>query len=815
MAEKSSKDIILQFAEKMAIGAGNERVETLDILLALLVMESDVKTIANRYGLDAEMVCRYFHVELNQTKTVKSIKRMEMSTKCRAIVKRAEGIANDLKRKRATSVGDVDAGHFLMAILLGNKDIIPTVLTNSGINIQTILEEVRKLYLPVNSNRRNRDGKPKQSQKESLLDKFARSISREALLGQLDAVVGREAECLRIMEILSRRTKNNACLIGEAGVGKTAIVEGLAQQIADGLAPEKMLNKEIYSLDMAAMLAGTRFRGDFEERLKGLMQEVEDRGNVILFIDEFHTIMGAGGSGDSNMDASNIMKPALSRGKLQVIGATTVDEYSKYIEKDPAFSRRFQPVTVDEPNREETIKILKELRPAYESFHKVSIDDECIESAVDLSVRYINNRYLPDKAIDLMDETAARLGLTGYQDKNSPSNLRKSAMELENDMVEALKKGDLSLAKNLSSKAVRKNIQADKAYANSPIESWKKMHPEDVAEVVSLWTRIPVSKLKETESDRLLKLEDILHKRVVGQTEAVKAVAKAIKRGRVGLKDPKRPIGSFLFLGPSGVGKTELSKALAEALFGDESNLVRIDMSELSDRMDASKLIGAAPGYVGYDEGGLLTNAVRKHPYSVVLFDEVEKAHPDIFNLLLQILDDGIITDGKGRSVDFKNTIIILTSNLGAKNIVDPHTLGFISSNTSPEEEHEKMKASVMDEVKNAFRPEFLNRLDDMIVFTSLSQDEVKEIAGLQLNILKKLVKENMKITLTYGEKLKQFIFTKGYDPKFGARPLKRAVQDYVEDLLSEEILKGNIKEGMKVSLGVKNDKVTVSAKEV
>ena len=600
-----------------------------------------------------------------------------------------------------------------------------------------------------------------------------------------------------MIQILSRRTKNNPCLIGEPGVGKTAVVEGLAQRIAAGDVPETIAQKRVMTLDLSGMVAGSKYRGEFEERIKKVLSEVMDDGQVLLFIDEIHTIIGAGGA-EGAIDASNILKPSLARGELQLIGATTLEEYRKYIEKDTALERRFQPVTIEEPSEDESYEILKGLRGRYEEHHKVTITDEALRAAVRLSARYINDRFLPDKAIDLIDEASSKIRLSGYMEPEEIKTLEKDIEALERQKENAIKAEAYEKAGDIKKKQAKKQEKIDKIR-----EKWKKERNQknlvvgenEIADVVSGWTKIPVRKLEEEESERLQKLEEILHKRVVGQEEAVTAISKAIRRGRVGLKDPKRPIGSFLFLGPTGVGKTELCKALAEAMFGTENALIRVDMSEYMEKHSVSKMIGSPPGYVGYEEGGQLSEKVRRNPYSVILFDEIEKAHPDVFNILLQVLDDGHITDAQGRKIDFKNTILIMTSNAGAENIIAPKRLGF----TSVDDEKEKyrfMKDRVMDEVKRIFKPEFLNRIDEIIVFHPLNKDDMKEIVSIMLSVINKRAMQQMGIELDVDESGKEYLIDKGYDEKYGARPLRRAIQSLLEDSLAEKILDGTVKEG-------------------
>ena len=624
---------------------------------------------------------------------------------------------------------------------------------------------------------------------------------------KFDPIVGRDKEIERIVQILSRRTKNNPCLVGDPGVGKTAIVEGLAQKIAEGNVPDTLKNKRIVGLDLSAMVAGSKYRGEFEERMKKAMDEVKADGNIILFVDEIHTIIGAGAA-EGAIDASNILKPALSRGEIQLIGATTLEEYRKHIEKDAAFERRFQPVKVEEPDEQAAVAMLKALRDKYEMHHKVTISDDAIEAAVKLSARYVSDRFLPDKAIDLIDEAASRLRLKTFSAPDNVAEMEEKLAEMEKEKEAAIKTEEFEKAAEIkrAQDALRAQWkEAKKEWENNHENQAQVVTREEVAEVVSVWTGVPLQSLQEEESQRLLHLEDTLHQRVIGQSEAVKALAKAIRRGRVGLKDPNRPIGSFLFLGPTGVGKTELSKALAEALFGDEDAMIRIDMSEYMEKHSVSRMVGSPPGYVGYEEGGQLSEKVRRNPYSVVLFDEIEKASPDVFNVLLQVLDDGHITDGQGRKVDFKNTVIIMTSNAGARSIVEPKRVGFTSMETE-EQSYQNMKKNVMEEVRHIFKPEFLNRIDDMIVFHSLTQEDILEIVKLMTRTVSKRIKENMDITVTFTDKALEKIAEEGYDKAFGARPLRRAIQSRIEDAFAEEYLMGNFKAGDKVSVGVKTN---------
>ncbi len=629
------------------------------------------------------------------------------------------------------------------------------------------------------------------------LDQYSRDLTEYAREGKLDPVIGRETEIQRVIQILSRRTKNNPCLVGEPGVGKTAIAEGLARKIVEGNIPEIIKDKRVLTLDLSGMVAGSKYRGEFEERIKKVISEVMSDGNVLLFIDEIHTIIGAGGA-EGAIDASNILKPSLARGELQLIGATTREEYRKYIEKDAALERRFQPVVVEEPSEEEAILILKGLRDSYEAHHKVKITDDALEAAVKMSSRYINDRYLPDKAIDLMDEAASKVRLSTFITSPEVKELEGEIARLEEEKEQAIKNEEYEKAGDIKKQQEEMNSRLNALQVKSEKEKQETMlivGENEIADIISSWTKIPVKKLAEEESERLRNLETILHERVIGQEDAVTAVSKAIRRGRVGLKDPNRPIGSFLFLGPTGVGKTELSKALAEAMFGSENSMIRVDMSEYMEKHSVSKLIGSPPGYVGYDEGGQLSEKVRQNPYSVILFDEVEKAHPDVFNILLQVLDDGHITDAQGRKVSFKNTIIIMTSNAGGQNIISPKRLGF-SSVTDEKEDYKKMKDGVMEEVKRIFKPEFVNRIDEMIVFHSLSKENIKDIVGIMLKGITKRAKQQMNISLDTSDEIVDHIVEIGFDQNYGARPLRRAIQNNIEDKLAEEVLEGNLHNG-------------------
>lgn len=760
-------------------------------------------------GADESFVLKYLEQNSGSKKTVK---KLMYSDKLTQLLEQAEKEADRLRNEK------IGTEHILLAILKSVDTLAIKLLNSMAVNLQkTFVDTLTALGMDLTQAKRElgalKNPKGKKKSSYPTLEQYSRDLTEAAREERLDPVVGRNAEVERVMQILCRRMKNNPCLVGEPGVGKTAVVEGLAQMIASGTVPEILADKRILSLDLSGMVAGSKYRGEFEERIKRVIAEVRAAGNVILFVDELHTLIGAGGA-EGAMDASNILKPALSRGEVQMIGATTRTEYRKYIEKDAALERRFQPVYVEEPTREETIAILRGLRSKYEEHHGVTISDDALEAATDYAIRYINDRFLPDKAIDLIDEAASRKKLGIFAGNKTAKMAEETRHNLEEALEAALAEGDIEAAQALKKDLDKTDKKIEKTKHNMREKEQEQMlvTEEDVADVVSVWTKIPVSKITQTESQRLLKLEEILHKRVVGQNEAVETVAKAIRRGRVGLKDPKRPIGSFLFLGPTGVGKTELSKALAEAMFGNENAIIRVDMSEYMEKHSVSKMIGSPPGYVGFEEGGQLSEQVRKNPYSVILFDEIEKAHPDVFNVLLQVLDDGRITDSQGRTVDFKNTIIIMTSNAGAQRIVDPKKLGF-SNVENAESEHKDMKNNVMEEVKRLFKPEFLNRIDDIIVFRALSKEDVKGIAALMLKELKNRLAKQMDITLTYGDTVKNFIFEKGYDKKYGARPLKRAIQNNIEDSLAEEILSGKIQASDKVSMTVVDGKVVFTKK--
>ncbi len=693
--------------------------------------------------------------------------------------------------------------HMLLAMLKDSDCVATRTLVTLNVNPGKVQESILEV-IGVNPGEYLEDDREGQNGRGSVLGQYSTDLTSQAEEGKLDPVIGRESEIERLMQILSRRTKNNPCLVGEPGVGKTAIIEGLANQIAAGIVPDSMKDKRIVTLDLSGMIAGSKYRGEFEERMKRLIREVKSAGNIILFLDEVHTMIGAGGA-EGAIDASNILKPSLARGELQLVGATTIVEYRKYIEKDAALERRFQPITVEEPTAEHCERILEGIKGKYESHHHVMIEDEALKASVSLASRYINGRYLPDKAIDVLDEACSKVSLTGFKIPENLTRLEDTLHEISSEKEEKIRNGDFSEASLLHKEQERVEKKLDsvkKRFHSNNAKRQLIVTEEDIASVVSSWTKIPVQKLAETESARLKKLEQTLHKRVIGQEEAVSAVARAVKRGRVGLKDPRRPIGSFLFLGPTGVGKTELSKALAEALFGNENAMVRVDMSEYMEKHSVSKMIGSPPGYVGHDDGGQLSEKVRQNPYSVVLFDEIEKAHPDVFNILLQVLDDGHITDSQGRKVDFRNTVIIMTSNAGAKAIVDPKKLGFVTKEDASGD-YKKMKANVMDEVKLLFRPEFLNRIDEIIVFHSLTLEHMKKIIGLMCKELVERIRTQMNITLVIRDSAKKYIVEKGNDQKYGARPLRRAMQTELEDKLAEAILDGEVCEGMHVEVRV------------
>ena len=796
---------VLKRAQEAALKLGNKYVGTEHILLGLTLVSDSVAAKA----LESQGVT--YHQVMDK------IQSMTGGTSAYYIpadfTPRAKRVVeSSVQEAFRMGTGYVGTEHILIALIRENDNIAVRIMVSLDLNLQRLYDDIMNMLgegEDQNSSARgmNSQGEKQEKSATETLDKFSRDMTALAKKNKFDPIVGRDKEIERIVQILSRRTKNNPCLVGDPGVGKTAIVEGLAQKIAEGNVPDTLKNKRIVGLDFSAMVAGSKYRGEFEERMKKAMDEVKADGNIILFVDEIHTIIGAGAA-EGAIDASNILKPALSRGEIQLIGATTLEEYRKHIEKDAAFERRFQPVKVEEPDEQAAVAMLKALRDKYEMHHKVTISDDAIEAAVKLSARYVSDRFLPDKAIDLIDEAASRLRLKTFSAPDNVAEMEEKLAEMEKEKEAAIKTEEFEKAAEIkrAQDALRAQWkEAKKEWENNHENQAQVVTREEVAEVVSVWTGVPLQSLQEEESQRLLHLEDILHQRVIGQSEAVKALAKAIRRGRVGLKDPNRPIGSFLFLGPTGVGKTELSKALAEALFGDEDAMIRIDMSEYMEKHSVSRMVGSPPGYVGYEEGGQLSEKVRRNPYSVVLFDEIEKASPDVFNVLLQVLDDGHITDGQGRKVDFKNTVIIMTSNAGARSIVEPKRVGFTSMETE-EQSYQNMKKNVMEEVRHIFKPEFLNRIDDMIVFHSLTQEDILEIVKLMTKTVSKRIKENMDITVTFTDKALEKIAEEGYDKAFGARPLRRAIQSRIEDAFAEEYLMGNFKAGDKVSVGVKTN---------
>lgn len=758
--------------------------------------------ILAQHGVDEEKILRLMDELIAPAEETMPVQKPKESPRLRYIL---EDSAKEAQHLHIDSVG---TEHLLLAIIRDVDCIAAKMLITLNISLQKMFQDILNAA-GVDPKDYQDEIQAETKGKDGAVEQFCKDLTAEAEEGKLDPVIGREKEILRLMQVLSRRTKNNPCLVGEPGVGKTAILEGLAQQLATGIVPENMKGKRIYTLDLPGLIAGSKYRGEFEERMKELISEVQSNGDIILFLDEVHTMIGAGGA-EGAIDASSILKPALARGELQLIGATTIAEYRKYIEKDAALERRFQPVTVEKPSTEQCLDILEGLWKKYETHHRVSIREDALRAAVDLSERYITDRNLPDKAIDVLDEACAHVSLRGYQVPEHLTQLEDTEKELGLQKEAYIKEGNFAGASSLQKEQqeVGKKIESMRRRLEKKMaQSHPTVSGEDIAVVVSSWSGIPVQKLQESDAQRLNHLEKELHHRVVGQEEAVNAVARAVKRGRVGLKDPKRPIGSFLFLGPTGVGKTELSKALAEALFGKEDAMIRVDMSEYMEKHSVAKMIGSPPGYVGHEEGGQLSDKVRTHPYSVILFDEIEKAHPDVFNILLQVLDDGHITDSQGRKVDFSNTVIIMTSNAGAKAIIDPKKLGFAAKEDS-KSDYAKMKQNVMDEVKLIFRPEFLNRIDEIIVFHALDKGNMKQIVTLLGKEFTKRLKEQLDITLTLRDSVKNYIVEKGTDAKYGARPLRRAMQTELEDRLAEAILNGEIKSGDCIEAGVSKKEI-------
>ena len=787
----------LKLAESTARSWKHSYIGTEHILVGLLdEQEGTAGKILEEFGVDREKL------ESLITKLI-APSGVPVAEKSAGYSPRAQKVREQAVKEAEKQKEDLAGTEHLLLAMLKETDCVGTrLLYTMGVNIQKLYSAVlaaagidtnaipEELQMPKNQ-------KGKQGSTTPTLDQYSRDLTAMAADGNLDPVVGRDKEIARLIQILSRRTKNNPCLVGEPGVGKTAIVEGLAQRIISSMVPESVKNKRVVVLDLSGMVAGSKYRGEFEERIRNVINEVRSNQGILLFIDELHTIIGAGGA-EGALDASNILKPSLSRGEIQLIGATTLEEYRKYIEKDAALERRFQPVTVEEPSEEETIEILKGLRPYYEKHHGVVIEDSALEAAVKMSERYINDRFLPDKAIDIIDEAASKVRLGGYRMAPEVDAMELELHEIQKDKEKAVKQADLSLAKELQARQREIETEISKYKEKEERRNKRKkisVTEASVADIISDWTKIPVQRLTEGETKRLARLEKELHKRVIGQEEAVKAVAQAVKRGRVGLKDPNRPIGSFLFLGPTGVGKTELSKALAEAVFGSEQAMIRVDMSEYMEKHSVSKLIGSPPGYVGYDEGGQLSEKVRINPYSVLLFDEIEKAHPDVFNILLQVLDDGHITDAHGRKVDFKQTIIIMTSNAGAQAIIEPKKLGFLSNNDE-KQDYERMKSGVMEEVRRLFKPEFLNRIDEIMVFHPLNKTHIKKIVNIMLKTLEKRCKEQLDIQLKITETVRDFLAEAGFDSKYGARPLRRAIQTKLEDPMANALLEGTIKRG-------------------
>ena len=800
----------LNMARKIAAELKHPYVGTEHLLFGLKRVFTGVAgQVLDKNKVDEEQMEKAMDILVSAPEAAKKErKHLEYSPRLRYILEESQNEAAQLASEK------VGTEHLLLTMLKDGDCVATRMLMTLNVNIQKLFQDLLLAagIDPKEYMENQKDGETV----GGIIDQYSTDLTQEAREGKLDPVIGREKEIARIMEILSRRTKNNPCLVGEPGVGKTAIVEGLARQIAEGIVPESMKDKRIMVLDLPGMIAGSKYRGEFEERMKKLIREVKTAGNIILFLDELHTIIGAGGA-EGAIDASNILKPSLARGEMQLIGATTLTEYRKYIEKDAALERRFQPVTVEEPTEDECIRILEGLKEKYEAHHDVEIEEEALKAAVHMSCRYINDRFLPDKAIDVLDESCSKVKLRGFKVPENIVGTEIRCGKLEQEKEAALKAGDIEKASELhrEQKEAEKKLEQAKKRFNKKNEKKKvPVTEEDVADVISMWTRIPVTRLNESESERLKKLDKTLEKRVIGQEEAIQALSKAVKRGRVGLKDPARPIGSFLFLGPTGVGKTELSKALAEALFGNEEDMIRVDMSEYMEKHSVSKMIGSPPGYVGHEDGGQLSEKVRRNPYSVILFDEIEKAHPDVFNILLQVLDDGHITDSQGRKVDFRNTVIIMTSNAGAKAIIEPKKLGF-TQQEDQKADYKRMKANVMDEVKQLFRPEFLNRIDEIIVFHPLNEDNMKKIVGLMCKEVVQRAKEQLEIILVVRDSVKKHIVETGSDKNYGARPLRRAVQSQLEDKLAEALLNGEIKRGDHVEAGISKKEIKFTVREI
>ena len=800
----------LNMARKIAAELKHPYVGTEHLLFGLKRVFTGVAgQVLDKNKVDEEQMEKAMDILVSAPEAAKKErKHLEYSPRLRYILEESQNEAVQLASEK------VGTEHLLLTMLKDGDCVATRMLMTLNVNIQKLFQDLLLAagIDPKEYMENQKDGETV----GGIIDQYSTDLTQEAREGKLDQVIGREKDIARFMEILSRRTKNNPCLVGEPGVGKTAIVEGLARQIAEGIVPESMKDKRIMVLDLPGMIAGSKYRGEFEERMKKLIREVKTAGNIILFLDELHTIIGAGGA-EGAIDASNILKPSLARGEMQLIGATTLTEYRKYIEKDAALERRFQPVTVEEPTEDECIRILEGLKEKYEAHHDVEIEEDALKAAVHMSCRYINDRFLPDKAIDVLDESCSKVKLRGFKVPENIVGTEIRCGKLEQEKEAALKAGDIEKASELhrEQKEAEKKLEQAKKRFNKKNEKKKvPVTEEDVADVISMWTRIPVTRLNESESERLKKLDKTLEKRVIGQEEAIQALSKAVKRGRVGLKDPARPIGSFLFLGPTGVGKTELSKALAEALFGNEEDMIRVDMSEYMEKHSVSKMIGSPPGYVGHEDGGQLSEKVRRNPYSVILFDEIEKAHPDVFNILLQVLDDGHITDSQGRKVDFRNTVIIMTSNAGAKAIIEPKKLGF-TQQEDQKADYKRMKANVMDEVKQLFRPEFLNRIDEIIVFHPLNEDNMKKIVGLMCKEVVQRAKEQLELILVVRDSVKKHIVETGSDKKYGARPLRRAVQSQLEDKLAEALLNGEIKRGDHVEAGISKKEIKFTVREI
>ena len=795
---------VLKIAKDTAKKQGHPYVGTEHLLLGLREIYTGVAgQVLGANGVNEESIRKVVDELVSPVGTVEAAHHPEISPRLEYILEESKAEAAHFHSEK------IGTEHMLLALLRDTDCVATRILLTLNINLQKLYQDI---FTVIGGDPREYQEERMQDggrKREGVLEQYGTDLTVQAEEGRLDPVIGRETEINRLIQVLSRRTKNNPCLVGEPGVGKTAVIEGLAAQIAAGIVPEGMKDKRILTLDLAGMIAGSKYRGEFEERMKRLIQEVKSAGNVILFLDEVHTIISAGGA-EGAINASNIMKPSLARGEIQLIGATTITEYRKYLEKDAALERRFQPVTVEEPTEEHCLDILKGLQRRYEDHHHVEIEEEALEAAVKLANRYVNDRFLPDKAIDVLDEACSKVSLRGFKIPENVVEIERAAGELANELEEAIRSGNLAEAslirkdQEMTEKKLEKlRRRLDKKNSSRRVA----VTEEDIAEVVSQWTKIPVQKLAESESARLNNLEKVLHQRVIGQEEAVAAVAKAVKRGRVGLKDPKRPIGSFLFLGPTGVGKTELSKALAEALFGNEESMIRVDMSEYMEKHSVAKMIGAPPGYIGHDDGGQLSERVRRRPYSVVLFDEIEKAHPDVFNILLQVLDDGHITDSQGRKVDFRNTVIIMTSNAGAQTIIDPKKLGF-NVKEDAAGDYKRMKGNVMKEIKLIFRPEFLNRIDEILVFHPLNGDQMKRIVGLLCKEFVRRAEDQLGILITIRDSVKKHIVETGTDQKYGARPLRRAVQNQLEDGLAEAILNGEITRDSEVIIGLSKKEI-------